>query len=846
MFTALSPIVSVYNDYNSVEDNANQGTNPFGEPVLLDDLRKQIRNAVGQPCPPTQTDGGTPGDAGNATTNTAKSLGNNPTDSFTSCADTTDVEDWYEFTMDQDYNIEVTMSNYQNDYDLALAYEDNGSYYAADTSYYSDPVESVTSIGSVIDSTAGTYWVVVFPYNQGSNPSQGDYDLDIWTNYTESCIDWYNPQDDAGTGQDAPQNWSDSPTNLGNNVTSTYTGCLDSSDEGDVFAFDVPKNHTITARVTLEGSNDFDLYLHQPNGSIIDISGSFAGVDEEVTSEGSSFENQPGTYFVNVSHYSGNGNYTLEIWTNWSVPNPNIAVENITFNNQANSGDIIPIDVEVINDGTLDLSDPFMVEAVLSVDAGESWVDHNLGNITWANGLAINATQTLTINGAIPSNIVEGEYNMFIIVDREDMVFEKNENDNEITADDTLTVGTPVNACATPQDDASTGADIGDVISSAHDLGVDVETEIRGCLDSNDEADMYKITITSGQVLNVTLVSPPIDGADFDMDLLLPNGTEIDRSLSTQDDFVTLTDTDYESVAGDYYVNITYYGGIFGSNNPGGTYRLIIGEPDQSTYVPPFTCGNQNDLGLGQDASSSGIPLGTNNAISGTGCLGSSDTEDVYSFTIDDYKNAKVVFNASTGSPFSAALTDDAGNLIASGDNSSFGTMFESLGQEMYEGQTLTYTLTINSNGGEGNYNVDIIVEQPAQPDLQPTSLSCPTSETFTDEEIALTWVVENLRGPGFSQSVVVLIELVDSDNVTQGTMYSSEAISENPQVYDNTAYQAFNVQDEFAFFTIPTETPSGDYRCKIIVDSNSQLSETNESNNVMSVSYTHLRAHET
>ena len=53
------------------------------------------------------------------------------------------------------------------------------------------------------------------------------------------------------------------------------------------------------------------------------------------------------------------------------------------------------------------------------------------------------------------------------------MVFEKNENDNEIVADDTLTVGTPVNACATPQDDASTGADVGDVISSAHDLGVD-------------------------------------------------------------------------------------------------------------------------------------------------------------------------------------------------------------------------------------------------------------------------------------------------------------------------------------------------------------------------------------
>ena len=138
------------------------------------------------------------------------------------CADTADVEDWYEFTMDQDYNIEVTMSNYQNDYDLALAYEDNGSYFAADTSYYGDPVESVSSVGSQIESTPGTYWVVVFPYNQGSGSSIGDYDLDIWTNYTESCVDWYSPQNDANTGQDAPQNWTDSPTNMGNNITASY------------------------------------------------------------------------------------------------------------------------------------------------------------------------------------------------------------------------------------------------------------------------------------------------------------------------------------------------------------------------------------------------------------------------------------------------------------------------------------------------------------------------------------------------------------------------------------------------------------------------------------------------
>ena len=120
IITALLPIMSIYNPLNMDTFEEEDRENPFGEPMLLDDLRKEIRNAVGAPCPAIQNDGGSPGDAGNATTGTAKALGNNPTTSFTSCADSTDIEDWYEFDMDQDYNIEVTMSNYANDYDLAF------------------------------------------------------------------------------------------------------------------------------------------------------------------------------------------------------------------------------------------------------------------------------------------------------------------------------------------------------------------------------------------------------------------------------------------------------------------------------------------------------------------------------------------------------------------------------------------------------------------------------------------------------------------------------------------------------------------------------------------------------
>ena len=121
-----------------------------------------------------------------------------------------------------------------------------------------------------------------------------------------------------------------------------------------------------------------------------------------------------------------------------------------------------------------------MAEVILSVDSANTWVDHNIGNATWSSGLAINATQTLTINGVIPTNIVKGEYNVFIVLDSDEMIAEKSETDNAIIADDALTVGNGVNACANPQDDASTGADVGEDVATSADLGLDIEVEIRG------------------------------------------------------------------------------------------------------------------------------------------------------------------------------------------------------------------------------------------------------------------------------------------------------------------------------------------------------------------------------
>ena len=123
---------------------------------------------------------------------------------------------------------------------------------------------------------------------------------------------------------------------------------------------------------------------------------------------------------------------------------------------------------------------------------------------------------------------------------------------------------------------------------------------------------------------------------------------------------------------------------------------------------------------------------------------------------MDDYKNVEIDFNASIDLPFTATLTNAAEDLVASVDNMSYGLLFESFDNEMYEGQTNTFTLTIDSNGGQGNYDVDIVFNEPALPDLVPESLTCPTTETFTDEEITTQWVINNARGPGYGATMIV------------------------------------------------------------------------------------------
>ena len=216
------------------------------------------------PCPAIQNDGGTTGDSGN-TTGTAKSLGSDPTASTQGCVDQTDSTDWYSVQISAGYNIDVVLTFTATDFDLAIH---NGTHYIDRDWGTSGTTERVSTVGTFADATGGTFYIAVDAYS-----GDGGYDIDTWSNESLDCTDLWGSQNDAGTGGDAPGNYTLSPTNMGSNVTATYTGCVDTTDEVDVFAFDVPLDHVIDVSMTMEdGSNDFDLYLKDSNGNRIDYS----------------------------------------------------------------------------------------------------------------------------------------------------------------------------------------------------------------------------------------------------------------------------------------------------------------------------------------------------------------------------------------------------------------------------------------------------------------------------------------------------------------------------------------------------------------------------------------------
>ena len=667
--------------------------------------------------------------------------------------------------------------------------------------------------------TNDSYYWLVWADGYGNITESDSSNNNMWstgiTIVGNDCADLMGgTQNDGGLGADAAGD-SANATNMGSNITATYTGCMDGVDGDDIFAFDVPAGYFLEIELDAEDqTSDLDIFIHYSNGSEVDR-GYTSSYPETATAKMTDYEGVGGTYYVNVSHYSGVSNYTLDVWTNQSIPAPDYVIDSVTSAGSGQPGDMFDVTAVLENQGTVDGVSSVELVAILSVNTGVEWYDHEIGSLT-TSGIPIDTNTSVTISSTIPADIVEGDYYLYVVADQDDLILERDETNNQGSRTGQFSIGNAETSCVT-QNDAGMGGDAANNTAGAYDLGNYADAEYRGCIDSGDTSDYYTITLSAGQNLNVTLVDPPSGAVNLVM--VDSSGNVVDSDSSWFSDAeVSTFGTSSEGLAGTYTLMVNRSTSWLESGGAG-TYRLLIGSP--AGYVAPFTCTGHSDAGTGTDAGtdmSNAIVLGTNPALMGQGCLDGQDTSDAYQFGLEDYNNINVMFSPDAGSPFTANLYDEESNMVAGWN----GTEWMSMGDSEYEGQNGMFILVIDSAGGEGYYNLSINSMPPAPADLAVSNLSC-GGEMVSNEELFYSFEIHNLRGPAvgdFNWSIHladengVIVEEIDSSAMSTYSTYGQLVLERASSTF------------------VDATTASGTYSCHVMINMDRAVDEMELINN--------------
>ena len=144
-------------------------------------------------------------------------------------------------------------------------------------------------------------------------------------------------QSDGGTAGDAG-NTTATAKSQGNDPTVTnMDGCIDTSDTEDWYGIQISANKDVVVvlRDFGDGTNtDFDLVVSDSTGGnpqtgtgYVDFSMTYAATERvEFTTNSTN----AGMHYVQIWQYNGDGNYKLDIWTNNSVPKPDLGVHTIS------------------------------------------------------------------------------------------------------------------------------------------------------------------------------------------------------------------------------------------------------------------------------------------------------------------------------------------------------------------------------------------------------------------------------------------------------------------------------------------------------------------------------------
>jgi hypothetical protein len=152
------------------------------------------------------------------------------------------------------------------------------------------------------------------------------------------------------------------------------------------------------------------------------------------------------------------------------------------------------------------------------------------------------------------------------------------------------------------------------------------------------------------------------------------------------------------------------------------------------------------------------------------------------------------------------------------------GTSWMSMDDTAHEGMDGTFTLVVDSAGGEGYYNISINSTAPAPADLAVSNLSC-GSEMISNAELFYSFEIHNLRGPAIEDFSWTL-ELINSEG-----MMVEEIDSSTMGTYSN--YGQMVLERASSTF-INFSTASGTYACKVMLNMDGSVFELELLNNEM------------
>ena len=252
-------------------------------------------------------------------------------------------------------------------------------------------------------------------------------------------------QTDAGTAGDTG-NTSTTAKSLGTDPTNGptgVTGCVDASDKEDWYGVTTTAGKEVDVELVVPSGADFDLYLVDATGTTFYDYSEYNDPLESVTSGGTALEGNATTFYIFINAYSGDGTYTLRVWTNNTTPKPDLTITSISHPAKAEAGDTVNVTYSVSNlaNNTNASSGAFDVLFILSTDDTYGFGDQILDEVEVESDLAAGSSRTTTTSIVLPANLTNDSYHWIVWPDGYNNITESDDLTNTTASKNKLIVG---------------------------------------------------------------------------------------------------------------------------------------------------------------------------------------------------------------------------------------------------------------------------------------------------------------------------------------------------------------------------------------------------------------------